>query len=125
MSNSLQGKGGKEKSDKRGPQRKQELKAGSGNKPAVTTESNMESNTEKSSKSKGVASATASQRESQASSQFQLEERSYYLCNGIQKQQSYEGWHSDVQRIIESDALNTPNDIVIYHVKRLASSHLQ
>jgi hypothetical protein len=27
--------------------------------------------------------------------------------------------------MIEVDALATPNDIVIYHVKRLASSHLQ
>ena len=26
---------------------------------------------------------------------------------------------------MEVDALATPNDIVIYHVKRLASSHLQ
>jgi hypothetical protein len=79
----------------------------------------------KSVRSKGLGSTNTSQRESQVTSQFQLEERSYYLCNGIQKQQSYEGWHEDVRRIIEEDALATPNDIVIYHVKRLPSSHLQ
>lgn len=61
----------------------------------------------------------------QASQQFQLEERSYYLCNGIQKQQSYYNYQHKVQRIVEVDALAAPNDIVIYHVKRLASSHLQ
>lgn len=89
------------------------------------SEQNIDGNASQSQKSKGQTSVTPSYRESQASSQFQLEERSYYLCNGIQKQQSYEGWHEDVKRIIEVDALKAPNDIVIYHVKRLASSHLQ
>lgn len=30
-----------------------------------------------------------------------------------------------MKKIIDTDAKATPNDIVIYHVKRLASSHLQ
>lgn len=54
-----------------------------------------------------------------------LEERSYYLCNGIQKAQDYSRFLKKVQRIIEVDFPANNQDIVIYHVKRLASSHLQ
>lgn len=47
------------------------------------------------------------------------------MCNGIQKQQSYNGCLEKVQKIIEVDFVGNPVDIVVYHVKRLASSHLQ
>ena len=61
-----------------------------------------------------------------ASQQFLLEERSYYLCNGIQKQQVYAPHSTSlVGQIVLNDQPMQPNDIVIYHVKRLASSHLQ
>lgn len=76
------------------------------------------------SKSKKEADKQSLQKKA-TSSQFQLEERSYYLCNGIQRAQDYNKYVKRVQRIIEVDCPSTPNDIVIYHVKRLASSHLQ
>lgn len=68
--------------------------------------------------------AQAAQKKAVASQQFLLEERSYYLCNGIQKQQSYHSCLEKVQKIIEVDFVGNQVDIVVYHVKRLASSHL-